>query len=123
MVAANNTHSVPSTFALFKFADEDRMFEGMEPLWYFPHNGLGTQTIGCRTAVPSVDVIDDNTAILYLYATNNGYATYTFKTNATGSAVEDIEAVKIGAEKKVVNGQLIIEKNGVKYNALGAELK
>ena len=123
MVAANNTHSVPSTFALFKFADEDRMFEGMEPLWYFPHNGLGTVTIGCRTAVPSVDVIDDNTAILYLYATNNGYATYTFKTNATGSAVEDIEAVKIGAEKKVVNGQLIIEKNGVKYNALGAELK
>ena len=123
MVAANNTHSVPSTFALFKFADEDRMFEGMEPLWYFPHNGLGTQTIGCRTAVPSVDVIDDNTAILYLYATNNGYATYTFTIDPTKSAVENVEAVKVGAEKVVENGQIFILKNGVKYNALGAEVK
>ena len=60
--------------------------------------------------------------MLYLYTNNNGYAVYTLKTDGTGSAVEDIEAVKIGAEKKVVNGQLIIEKNGVKYNALGAEL-
>ena len=123
MVAANNTHSVPSTFALFKFADEDRMFEGMEPLWYFPHNGLGTVTIGCRTAVPSVDVIDDNTAILYLYATNNGYATYTFKTNGQAAAVENVEADKVGAEKVVENGQIFILKNGVKYNALGAEVK
>ena len=123
MVAANNTHSVPSTFALFKFADEDRMFEGMEPLWYFPHNGLGTVTIGCRTAVPSVDVIDDNTAILYLYATNNGYATYTFTIDPTKSAVENVEADKVGAEKVVENGQIFILKNGVKYNALGAEVK
>ena len=74
MVAANNTHNVPSTFALYKFADEYRSFAEMQPLWYFPHNGLGTATIGCRTAVPSVDVVDDNTAVLYLYATNNGYA-------------------------------------------------
>jgi hypothetical protein len=39
------------------------------------------------------------------------------------SAVEDVESVKVEAKKTVKNGQLIIEKNGVKYNALGAELK
>ena len=123
ITASNTAASVTSSFALYKFADEDRMFEGMEPLWYFPAKGMGAATNGCRTAVPSVDVIDDHTAMLYLYTNNNGYAVYTLKTDGTGAAVEDIEAVKIGAEKKVVNGQLIIEKNGVKYNALGAELK
>jgi hypothetical protein len=123
MAASNTAASVTSSFALYKFADEDRMFEGMEPLWYFPAKGMGAATNGCRTAVPSVDVVDDHTAMLYLYTNNNGYAVYTLKTDGTGAAVEDIEAVKIGAEKKIVNGQLIIEKNGVKYNALGAELK
>jgi hypothetical protein len=123
MVAANNTHNVPSTFALYKFADEYRSFAEMEPLWYFPHNGLGTATIGCRTAVPSVDVVDNNTAVLYLYATNNGYATYTFSTSGAAAAVENVEAVKVEAKKTVENGQLIILKNGVKYNALGAQVK
>ena len=123
MVAANNTHSVPSTYALYKFADADRAFSGMEPLWYFPHNGLGTATIGCRTAVPSVDVVSDTEATLYLYATHNGYAAYTLTIDPTKSAVENIEAVKVGAEKVIENGQIFILKNGVKYNALGAQVK
>ena len=126
MVAANNTHSVPTTYALFKFADADRAFAGMTPLWYFPHNGLGTATIGCRTATPSVDVVSDTEATLYLYATNNGYAAYTLTIDpsiADNTAVEDIEAVKVGAEKVIENGQIFILKNGVKYNALGAQVK
>ena len=126
MVAANNTHSVPTTYALYKFANEDRMFEGMTPLWYFPHNGLGTTTIGCRTATPSVDVVSDTEATLYLYATNNGYAAYTLTIDPSiedNTAVEDIEAVKVGAEKVIENGQIFILKNGVKYNALGAQVK
>ena len=126
MVAMNNVGAVPTTYALYKFADADRAFAGMEPLWYFPHNGLGTATIGCRTATPSVDVVSDTEATLYLYATNNGYAAYTLTIDPTigdDSAVEDVETVKVEAKKTVKNGQLIIEKNGVKYNALGAELK
>ena len=125
MVAMNNVGSVPTTYALFKFADADRAFAGMTPLWYFPHNGLGTTTIGCRTATPSVDVVSDTEATLYLYATNNGYAAYTFTIDPTkgdDTAVEDVEAVKIEAKKVIENGQLIIEKNGVKFNALGATL-
>ena len=123
MVAANNTHSVPSTYALFKFADEERSFEGLEPLWYFPHNGLGTATIGCRTAVPSVDVVSDTEATLYLYATNNGYAAYTLTIDPTQTAVEDVEAVKVEAKKVIENGNIFVIKNGVKYNMLGAEVK
>jgi hypothetical protein len=41
----------------------------------------------------------------------------------TISAVEDVETVKVEAKKTIVNGQIIIEKNGVKYNMLGAEVK
>ena len=126
MVAMNNVGTVPVTYALYKFADADRMFEGMTPLWYFPHNGLGTATIGCRTAVPSVDVVSETEATLYLYATNNGYAAYTLTIDPSiedNTAVEDIEAVKVGAEKVIENGQIFILKNGVKYNALGAQVK
>ena len=126
MVAMNNVGAVPVTYALYKFADADRAFSGMTPLWYFPHNGLGTTTIGCRTATPSVDVVSETEATLYLYATNNGYAAYTLTIDPSiedNTAVEDIEAVKVGAEKVIENGQIFILKNGVKYNALGAQVK
>ena len=128
MVAANNTHSVvPTTYALFKFADADRAFEGLTPLWYFPHAGLGTTTIGCRTAVPSVDIVSDTEATLYLYATNNGYASYTLKIDPTKedkiAGVEEIEAVVVEAKKIMENGNIFVIKNGVKYNMLGAEVK
>ena len=124
MAATHNTHNIPTSFALYKFADEGRYFDDMEPLWYFPHNGLGSTTNGCRTAVPSVDVVNETTATLYIYANNNGYAAYTFTIDPSkgNTAVEDIEAVKIEAKKVIENGQLIIEKNGVKFNALGATL-
>jgi hypothetical protein len=95
----------------------------MEPLWYFPHNGLGTATIGCRTATPSVDVVSDTEATLYLYATNNGYAAYTLTIDPTISAVEDVETVKVEAKKIIENGNIVVIKNGVKYNMLGAEVK
>ena len=123
MIAMNNVGSVPTTYALYKFADADRAFSGMEPLWYFPAKGLGTTTIGCRTAVPSVDVVSDTEATLYLYATNNGYASYTLKTNVENTAVEDVEAVKVEAKKVIENGNIVVIKNGVKYNMLGAEIK
>ena len=89
MAATYSTHNVPSTFALYKFADENRAFSGMEPLWYFPHNGMGSNTNGYRTAVPSVDIIDNNTAKLYLYVGENGYACYTL--NVGDKTVEPID--------------------------------
>ena len=126
MAATNTAGSPTSAFALYKFADADRMFKGMVPLWYFPSNGLGSTTNGCRTAVPSVDVVSDTEATLYIYANNNGYAAYTLTIDpsiADNTAVEDIETVKVAAEKVIENGQIFILKNGVKYNALGAQVK
>ena len=124
MAATNNEHAdVKSSYALYKFADAARSFSGMEPLWYFPKKGLGAVTVQCRTAVPSVDVVSDTEATLYLYTTNNGYAAYTLTIDPTIAAVEDVETVKVEAKKTIVNGQIIIEKNGVKYNMLGAEVK
>ena len=122
MAATNTVGAVPSAFALYKFADEARAFSGLEPMWYFPHNGLGTLTNGCRTAVPSVEVVG-NKANLYIYANNNGYGCYTLTIDPTISAVENVEAGKVGAEKVIENGQIFIMKNGVKYNALGAQVK
>ena len=126
LMAASNTAGKPtSAFALYKFADADRMFAGMEPLWYFPHEGMGSSTNGCRTAVPSVDVIDDHTAVLYIYTNNNGYATYTLKTDGTlppTTDVEDVE-VKLNVQKVVENGQVFIMQGDKKFTILGAEVK
>jgi hypothetical protein len=126
LMAASNTAGKPtSAFALYKFADADRMFSGMEPLWYFPHEGMGSSTNGCRTAVPSVDVIDDHTAVLYIYTNNNGYATYTLKTDGTLPPTTDVEnvEVKLNVQKVVENGQVFIMKGDKKFNILGAEVK
>ena len=126
LMAASNTAGKPtSAFALYKFADADRMFAGLEPLWYFPHNGMGASTNGCRTAVPSVDVIDDNTAVLYIYTNNNGYATYTLKTDGSVPPTTDIDEVevKLNVQKVVENGQVFIMKGDKKFNILGAEVK
>ena len=119
LMAATNTVGHPtSAFALYKFADEAKEFAGLEPMWFFPANGMGSATNGCRTAVPSVEV-KDNVATLYLYTNNNGYAVYTF-TGKKSTDVDNVEAVKIEAKKVVENGQLYIIKNGVKYTILGA---
>ena len=126
ITAGNTASAVPSSFALFKFADEGRTFDGLEPLWYFPANGMGTLTNGCRTAVPSVEVVDDKTANLYLYTNNNGYARYTLKVGdkAAGgvTALEDVNAAAT-INKVVENGHVYIIKNDVKFNVLGTEVK
>ncbi len=122
MIATHTTSDVPQAFALYKFADEARSFDGIEPLWYFPANGLGSASNGVRTAVPTVEV-EGNKATIYLYAQNNGYAVYEF-TVGEGSGVENVEnAIENGARKVVENGQVYIIKNGVKFNVLGAEVK
>ena len=122
MIATHTPSTPPSAFGLYKFADEARSFDGIEPLWYFPANGFGSASNGCRTAVPSVEV-NGNKATIYLYANDNGYGVYEFTVGDGGSAVENVEAVEVGAKKVVENGQVYIIKNGVKFNLLGAEVK
>lgn len=119
LMIGSHTEGTPNTaFVLYKFADEAKEFAGLEPLWYFPAKGMGKESNGCRTAVPSVEV-KGNVATLYIYGQNNGYAVYTF-TGKESTAVDNIDAVKIEAKKVVENGQLYIIKNGVKYTVLGS---
>ena len=124
MAASNFNKAIPAAFALFKFADASRSFAAVEPLWYFPAKGLGDGTTKntCFTAPVSV-AVEGNKATISVYSQNLGYATYTMTTDGTPAAVENVETVKVGAEKFVENGQMFILKNGVKYNALGAEVK
>ena len=90
MAATHETHNIPTSFALYKFADESREFDDMEPLWYFPHNGLGLNTNGCRTVSVSVETGFDY-ANIYVYAPNNGYASYTLKPNY-GCCLVDVKS-------------------------------
>lgn len=122
MTSATYITSTPaSTFALFHFANSDRLFSEMEPLWYFPAKGMGSASNQCRTAVPSVEVIG-NTAKLYLYTQENGYGVYTLTVKGVESALENIKNV-LDAKKVIENGQVFIIKNGVKYNVLGTQVK
>ena len=115
------TGNPASTFALFHFANSDRLFSEMEPLWYFPAKGMGSASNQCRTAVPSVEIIG-NTAKLYLYTQENGYGVYTLTVKGVESALENIKNV-LDAKKVIENGQVFIIKNGVKYNVLGTQVK
>ena len=121
MAATNTVGSPTSAFALYKFADAARTFDGLEPMWVFPAKGMGALTNQCRTAVPSVEVIG-NTANLYIYATNNGYASYTL-TVAGETAVENNTVETVDVKKVIENGQVYIIKGDAKFNVLGAEVK
>ena len=77
MAATNTASTPPSAFALYRFANRDLGFESLEPLWFFPNEGFGSMTNNTRVAVPTVEVNND-TATIYLYVQNNGYASYRF---------------------------------------------
>ncbi len=79
VMAATNTQRQPaSSFALYKFKDKNRTFADMEPLWFFPNDGMGYATNQHRTAVPSVEINEAmGEAKIYVYTGENGYGCYT----------------------------------------------
>ena len=120
VMAATGTTGYPnSAFAIYKFADENKEFSKMEPLYFFPHEGMGSVSNQSRTAVPSVEVVG-NKAYIYVYTTNNGYGVYEMTGVADDDAVANVgmdPAIK--AEKRIENGNLYIIRNGVRYSAQG----
>ncbi len=130
LIAATNTVGVPtSSFRLFKWADANKLFEGIESLWTLPAAGMGASTNQYRTAVPSVEVDEVNkVAKLYLYTGENGYGMYEFSTVAT--SVKDtynnnavrvtVDGQTLKLDKEVadvtvytVTGQLVAKANRV----------
>ena len=75
MAATNNEQTPACAFALFKFADQAKSFDGLTPLWYLPADGMGKAQNVYRTAVPTVEV-DGTKATIYLYCGENGYGVY-----------------------------------------------
>ena len=123
MAGGNTANSPASTFVLYKCADENRVFAEMTQMWEFPYDGMGNVSNDVRTAVPYVLKVDDNTVKFCVYTNNNGYGVYTFTNNAVPSAVENTTSTTMGVEKHVVDGQLYIIRNGVRYSVVGSVVK
>lgn len=119
LIAGNNTAGSPaSTFVLYRCKDENRTFKEMTQLWEFPYDGMGTISNDVRTAVPYVQIVDEHTAKLCVYTNNNGYGVYTFTAKA-GTGVENTKVEDATADKQMINGQLYIIRNGVRYSVMG----
>ena len=125
MTASNFNKSIPSTFALFKFADAKRQFAGAEPLWYFPAKGLGDGSTRNTVFTAPVSVeVEGNKATIAVYSQNLGYASYTLTIDETvTTSVSDSQSPMANCQKIFRNGQLIILLNGVEYNAMGQEIQ
>ncbi len=123
LIAGNNTAGNPaSTFVLYKCKDGNRTFNEMTQMWEFPYDGMGGVSNDVRTAVPYVQIVDEHTAKLCVYTNNNGYGVYTFTAKA-GTGVENTKVETVGADKQMIDGQLYIIRNGVRYSVMGSVVK
>lgn len=123
MAGGNTANSPASTFVLYKCADENRVFSEMTQMWEFPYDGMGNVSNDVRTAVPYVLKTDENTVKLCVYTNNNGYGVYTFTNNPSSTALENVGTTTLDVEKHMVDGQLYIIRNGVRYSVMGGVVK
>lgn len=93
--ATISTSSPASAFRLFRFQDAARNFETIDCMWTFPQAGFGSATNSYRTAVPLVET-NGNTANVYLYCGENGYAKYEVVYNPDVTAINNTSALKPG---------------------------
>ena len=125
MAGGNTLNNPASTFVLYKCADEERIFADMTQMWEFPHDGMGDVSNDVRTAVPYVQIVDENTAKICVYTNNNGYGVYTFSigTEPTTGLDGNAETLTSGVEKIMMDGQLYIIRNNVRYSVMGNVVK
>ena len=68
----------------------------------------------------ALDVAKGSISLSFPVGSLNFYA-FAFNSSEEGQGVENVDAT-VKAEKRFENGQLVIIKNGVRFNALGAQL-
>lgn len=83
---------------------------------------LGDYTTGYIVTIVDVKLTlaDDNSFTATLIS--NAACQYNITFTPAATAVENVEAAKAKAMKAIRNGQIVILKNGVEYNALGVQL-
>ena len=81
IIAGDNTvgsGTAPSTFVLYKFADEYRAFKDMTQLYEFPMAGMGGISNPQRVATSFAQPNEEGTAVeIYAFTAENGYGAYT----------------------------------------------
>ena len=97
IIAGDNTvgsGTAPSTFVLYKFADEYRAFKDMTQFYEFPMNGMGAESNPQRVATSFAQPNEDGTAVdIYAFTSENGYGAYTLYIGEnTGVDVENVVA-------------------------------
>ncbi len=130
-ICAGDAHGVgapaPTCFLLYKFKNKDRLFGEMQKLYEFPHAGLGDESNPQRVAVPYATVAEDGKSIeIYIFGAENGYGVYTLHIGdnaGTDTGLENVGAEKANVQKVVRDGQVVIIRDGVEYNVLGAQVK
>ncbi len=117
--ASNAVGTPPASFRLFKFKDAAKSFADIECLWTFPKAGMGLASNAYRTAMPVVEV-SGNTAKIYVYVGENGFAKYELGYDPLATSVKN--NVDLGAKIYVENHKIIHSKIASKllvYNLMG----
>jgi hypothetical protein len=114
IIAGDNTvgsATAPSTFVLYKFADEYRAFKDMTQLYEFPMAGMGNVSNPQRVATSFAKPNEDGTAVeIYAFTSENGYGAYTL------SIAED-KGPGVDVENVVANFNVWVENNTIAADA------
>ena len=110
IIAGDNTDgkgTAPSTFVLYKFADEYREFKDMTQLYEFPMEGMGNNSNPQRVATSFARPNEDGTAVeIYAFTAENGYGAYTLSIAEGGDPVA-VDNVAIDSNVWVENNTIV----------------
>jgi hypothetical protein len=114
IIAGDNTvgnGTAPSTFVLYKFADEYRAFKDMTQLYEFPMAGMGNVSNPQRVATSFAKPNEDGTAVeIYAFTSENGYGAYTL-------SIAENDGPGVDVENVVANFNVWVENNTIAADA------
>ena len=115
IIAGDNTvgsGTAPSTFVLYKFADDYRDFKDMTQLYEFPMAGMGGVSNPQRVATSFAQPNEEGTAVeIYAFTSENGYGAYTL-------TIEEVEGPEPDAVENVtIDSNVWVENNTITASA------